>query len=392
MDWQLHLKEIHHKLGSGTFTTKNNLGEFSTLTAEPNVALREKTVQALAVAPVANISSSAGLGKSSLKRRKTADENSDETNKETSVIHKKSRMTEDVVSKKVGLASVLAKMQSYQLPLPVQNTPVTEQSLSSKISSMSRESSQSPPPPPPPPPSPPHTIETTNLTQMPTSLEVTSTNGQFLPPVTVNLESLSSKKLYINEMYSGGFSPEDIQRVFKKIYNIDLSSEVIQSVITEYKGSTPLETPSHPLSSTAVVTRPRSRSSSTTPSSILGIKHESPLHESLHESPLVTQTSNIFIPLDDLSTEQSLAALESLQFSLPGKIEQLRLKLQEEKFDKERLRREEDDEIVKKYVAEIKRKLDELDKMKRGDALDMLNKEIEQKRLGWVSYYLTDPD
>lgn len=287
-------------------------------------------------------------------------------------------MTEDVVSKKVGLTSVLAKMQSYQLPLPVQNTPVTEQSLSSKISSMSRESSQSPPPPPPPP----HTIETTNLTQMLTPLEVTSTNGQFLPPVTVNLESLSSKKLYINEMYSGGFSPEDIQRVFKKIYNIDLSSEVIQSVITEYKGSTPLETPSHPLSSTAVVTRPRSRSSSTTPSSILGIKHESPLHESLHESPLVTKTSNIFIPLDDLSTEQSLAALESLQSSLPGKIKQLRLKLQEEKFDKERLRKEEDDEIVKKYVAEIKRKLDELDKMKRGDALDMLNKEIEQKRLG----------
>lgn len=388
MDWQVHLEEIHHKLGSGTFTTKNNIGQFSALTAEPNVALREKTVLAIAVAPVSNISTSAGLGKSSLKRRKTADENLDETNNETSVIVKKSRMTEDVISKKVALASVWAKMHSYKLQPPLQNTPVTEQSLSSKISSISRESSQSPLPPPPPP----LTIETTNLTQMLTSQEVTSTNGQFLTPVTATLESLSSKKPYINEMYNEEFSPEDIQRAFKKIYNIHLDSEVMQSVIAEYKGSTPPETPSHPLSSTAVVTRPRSRSSSTTPSSILGMKHDSPLHESLHESPPVTQTSNIFIPLDDLSPEQGLAALESLQSSLPGKIEQLRLKLQDERSERERVRKEEEDEVVKKHVAEIKRKLDELDKMKRGDALDMLNKEIEQKRLGWVSYFLTDPD
>jgi len=60
------------------------------------------------------------------------------------------------------------------------------------------------------------------------------------------------------------------------------------------------------------------------------------------------------------------------------------MKVQEEQAEKERLRREAEDEVVKKHIAEIKRKLDELDRMKRGDALDMLNREIEQKRLGCV--------
>lgn len=183
-------------------------------------------------------------------------------------------------------------------------------------------------------------------------------------------------------MHKGGFSAEDIQKAFKKRHNIDLTYETIQSVIDEYTDLPPLETPSRALHSTTLIRRPRSRSSSTTASSIPGIKHESPQYESPQASPLVIRTSNIFIPLDDLSAEQGLTALESLQSSLPEKIERLRLKIQEERAEKERLRKEEEDEVVKKHVAEIKGKLDVLDKMKRADVLDMLNREIEQKRLG----------
>lgn len=234
------------------------------------------------------------------------------------------------------------------------------------------------------------TIETTNLTPVVASMRLTSKNGELITPITVTPESLSSRKPYIYEMHKGGFSTEDIQKAFKKRHNIDLTYETIQSVIDEYRDSSPLEIPSRLLHSAALVKRPRSRSSSTTASSIPAIKHESPQYESPLTSPLVIRTSNIFIPLDDLSAEQGLTALESLQSSLPEKIERLRLKMQEEQAEKERLRKNEEDEVVKKHVAEIKGKLDELNKMKRGDILDMLNREIEQKRLGWVSYYLTD--
>lgn len=375
----------------------------------------DETRQALAVSPVTNASSPTGLGKSLLKRRKTVDDNSDEKAEETLVLVKKRRTTEDGVSKKTDL---WAKMDSYKLPLPVQNTAIPAPSPTSNISSMSRESSQSPSPLPPsplplertekdfstspmapslslptpsgtplaedriPPVPPSLMVETRNITPVATSIEVTSANGQLINPITV--ESLSSWKPCINQMHRSGFSPEDIQKAFKKRHEIDLSYEIIQSVITDCSGSMPPETPSCPLSSIAPITRQWSRSSSTTASPIPGIKHESPLHESLQESSLVTRSSNIFIPLDDLSVEQGLKALESLQLLLPEKIEQLRLKVQEEQAEKERLRREEEDEIVKKRLAVVRREIDKLDEMKRGDALEMLNKEIEQKRLGWV--------
>ena len=391
------------------------------MTAEPAATVLDDTVQALALTPLANTPSSTKLGKSSLKRRKTVNENSDGNYEESSIVVKKSRTTQAGVSNKVDLASVLAKMHSYKLQFPLQNTAINPQSLPSKIDSMSKESSQSPPPPPPPlptqeriekhssaspmapslslptpsgtplaedkipPAQPSPSIETTNLTPVKTHVGIASENGQLTTPMTVTLEYLSSKKPYINEMHRGGFSPQDIQKAFKKRHNVDLSYEIIQSVISEYSSSTHLATSSlpsdvSPLNAAAV--RPRSRSTSTTASSIPGIKHESPLHEALQEFPPTTETSNIFIPLENLSAEKGLKWLESLQSSLPRKIEQLRMKVQEEQAEKERLRREAEDDVVQKHIAEIKTKLNELDRMKRGDALDMLNREIEQKRLG----------
>ena len=89
-----------------------------------------------------------------------------------------------------------------------------------------------------------------------------------------------------------------------------------------------------------------------------------------------------------MSPDQTLKALESLQSLLPEKIEQVRLKIQEEQTEQERRRKEEEDEIVRNHIAEIQMKLNDLDRMNRGDALDILNREIERKRLGLVSFYL----
>lgn len=324
----------------------------------------------------------------------------------------------DEKSNKVDLAKVVAKMHSYK---HLQNLPESHQAM---IVSTDRYPSQSPPPPPPPPPPAsslsvqewvdkdsnhlsvasqalPYTTPVlhseeayshghpsypagpnANLLAYKPSAEMHSTNEPFVSSIIVDLESLLCRKPYIYQMHRSGFSPESIQRAFKKLHDVDISSEMINSVIAEYGSVASPKTQPRLVSTNPLVAHAHSRSSSVT--SIQGIKNEIPLQEPKPRGSLlqVTPATNIFIPLDDLSADQALKALESLQSLVAEKIELLRLKIREEQAEQERRRKEEEDEIVRNHIAEIQRKLDELDRMKRGDALDLLNREIEHKRLG----------
>ena len=398
---------------------------FTPLTTEDTTDTLGETVQSQEVLTPTIVSSSfPRLGKSSLKRRQEEVENSQGKSEDTVNVAKKSRMN-DEASNNVDLGKVLAKMQSYK---PLENLAESHQAI---IVSTNRNPLESPPPPPPPPlrtfslpiqewgdkdsnrssmalhspssatsvlhseeiyshehssPS----VGNSNPITHKLSSEIPSANEPPASSATVDLESLSSRKTYIYEMHRNGFSPENIQKAFKKLHNIDVSTEIIHSIVAEYGGIVPLETQSRPVATNIRVTHARSRSSSTTASSIPGIKNDFPLHEPQPQEfpPQVTDISNIFIPLEDLSAEQTLKALESLQSLLPEKIEQVRLKIQEEQVEQERRRKEEEDEIVRNHIAEIQMKLNELDRMKRGDALDILNRDIERKRLGLVSFHL----
>ena len=144
-----------------------------------------------------------------------------------------------------------------------------------------------------------HSVGNTNPITHKLSTEIPSANQPLASSVNVDLESLSSRKAYIYEMHRNGFSPENIQKAFKKLHNIDVSSETIHSIVAEYGGIVPVETQSRPVATNTRVTHARSRSSSTTASSFPGIKNDFPLHEPQpEESPSqVTDISNIFIPL-----------------------------------------------------------------------------------------------
>ena len=378
-------------MGPGKFSTKGNLGHFTPYTATDT---SQEPAQTLGRYVITSYPST--LGKSSLKRRRTGDEDSASSEENSPIKRNRAIVQEENLTKHVSLENVWAKMNSLHAHGPSHRTLAPKSgefesgNLSQSLSTLSvhKRLENSPIPPDPPPLTTlsiasqeavdlrPATFQPINRPPQRTSVEHPS-NDEIS---SVNSESLSSKKLYINEMHKAGFSSEDIQKAFKNIHNVDLTTESIQCIIEEYnKGLADADT------ARQSTHRVQSRSSSTTTSPIPGtaqFKHELPTRWSLShkESALVASTSNLFIPLDDLAPGEALKALEALQSSLPGKIQQLRQRVRED-AERERIRKEED-ELAEKHAAEIQRGLDALYKVKRGDTLDLLKREIERKRVG----------
>ena len=115
--WQVHARHNHHNLGSGTFTTHQNLGHFTAI--ENTAGAPDSQSQGSATTPVAIAPAPPfGLGKPSFKRRKlspTEEGLNDQPGENPATV------TENT-SKGSGLLSALwAKMGSFNRNFPIQN-------------------------------------------------------------------------------------------------------------------------------------------------------------------------------------------------------------------------------------------------------------------------------
>jgi hypothetical protein len=168
-----------------------------------------------------------------------------------------------------------------------------------------------------------------------------------------------AQKEYIIKMHSNPsrpYFPEEIQRGFFNLHHVLFSLGAVESVIAEYQNSI---APSDEIPSSDQV---RSRSSSTTPSTVPGSTLD--VKTDIEVPPLPT-TTNISIRLDELSAEEGLKQLESLQAALPSMIQRAREQISEERARKEReeLERKEQEEL-EKILANIKEKEGKIAKLK----------------------------
>jgi hypothetical protein len=142
---------------------------------------------------------------------------------------------------------------------------------------------------------------------------------------------------HIIAMHEQGYQTGDIQRGFHKAHSVYFSLESIESIISEHRNSMVIDAPSHTPAKTDPETTGeprsiRSRSPSTVPEVSItssAIVESSP--PSQH-----TPSLNIQVPLDDMSPEESLKALTTLQDSLPNLIKQFQKTVLEEKEKKEK--------------------------------------------------------
>lgn len=356
------------------------------------------------------------LGKTSLKRKSSSAKDSPE---DTQILKKSRNETptrgvvkipaggstgESYVPKEkpadsVTFHSMLSMFDSFA-PKHTSHSPQvtsTIPTLPLTVKAHSRTPSPPPPPPPPPPsiattgriedlhvvPIDPGTFPQTTLpdsytndsrqsfvTPQPTVERSSSITPTPMSPFTMAINSLESQdpahiatptpaqKEYIIKMHlnpSRPFLPGEIQRGFFNLHHVLFSLEAIESVIAEYQNSIAAsdEIPS--------LDQARSRSSSTTPSTVPGstldVKTEA-------EVPQLPSAPNISIRLDDLSAEERLKQLESLQAELPNMIERARQLISEERRKEREEQARKEQQELEKILANIKEKEGKIAKLK----------------------------